>query len=337
MNFKPLRKSQKLSPFFRAAISGDLSSFKSLIKNRFSDPRELEFVRRSKLRFTDRSTSSNSNFVTNLIRIYEKYWINALLRRNGLTKCENDLFKATSDLLRAEGLRITTKDKARIEKRIERHLLEQYGLQSLFGVVRPIRELEIWRKSRRRVFHITIPEAKVKVPVHFISGFQARGWLAFATQSVYCVGGWAKTDRLVCNGSIYNQNSETFKISYLAHEAQHFQDYKDYPKLVQHDLEYRAKLTELALAKRTKNQLLKKLSDLAKFGKQSPHSHANYFVIKDLKKQLQISRSVTDIDWKTVSSTEINGVAKQALELHSEKLNGIGAKKTTGVIHCRNR
>ena len=45
-----------------------------------------------------------------------------------------------------------------------------------------------------------------------------------------------------------DRTSETFLVSYLKHEARHFADTLDFPNLSGADLEYRAKLTELAFA-----------------------------------------------------------------------------------------
>src|SRR4029077_9164441 len=63
--------------------------------------------------------------------------------------------------------------------------------------------------------------------------------------------GWATAMTLYAVRSAYDIESESFRVSYLAHEAQHFADYGRFPKLARPEREYRAKLTELAEAQAT--------------------------------------------------------------------------------------
>lgn len=87
--------------------------------------------------------------------------------------------------------------------------------------------------------------------------FVTLGWTEFATMDKYHPGGWATDDALNCVKKAYDVSSETFLISYLAHEGRHCSDYKHFPKLRNSaDLEYRAKLTELSMADSTLLQLI---------------------------------------------------------------------------------
>ena len=53
-------------------------------------------------------------------------------------------------------------------------------------------------------------------------------------------------DTLYCVEWAYAPDTENFEVSYLKHEAQHLADFQRFPGLPSAELEYRAKLTELA-------------------------------------------------------------------------------------------
>ncbi len=99
-----------------------------------------------------------------------------------------------------------------------------------------------------------------------------------------------------------------------AHEAQHFADYKRFPKMVQHELEYRAKLAELFRARRTSRKLLKKFTTQAHKTKASPHAFANDRVIEELSRRLAVPRT----DLHRVSASKVSAAAR-ALLIHDSK------------------
>src|SRR5205085_9777810 len=59
------------------------------------------------------------------------------------------------------------------------------------------------------------------------------------------------------------------------HEGQHFADYAQYPKLEQPELEYRAKLTEIAMSQSTTAELLQRFAALGGTRRAVPHAFAN--------------------------------------------------------------
>jgi hypothetical protein len=95
-----------------------------------------------------------------------------------------------------------------------------------------------------------------------------------ATCGVAQTGGWAKPDALYAVRASYDLASEEFRVSYLAHEGQHFADYARYPMLEQPELEYRAKLTEIALSTTTTATLLANFASLGGDSRDSPHAFA---------------------------------------------------------------
>lgn len=97
-------------------------------------------------------------------------------------------------------------------------------------------------------------------------------------------------------------------MSYFKHEAQHFRDYKEFPWLEQTDLEYRAKLTELAFAKKGLKKLLKKFIAQSSNNKDVPHSVANARVISSLVNELKL-QAADSSKLLTLSTEQINKAA----------------------------
>lgn len=273
-----------------------------------------------------------SDFVAELIRIYQDYWIKSLLSPSTTRRNEQVLFAQITRHLSMHGVHVRTDDKSQIEAAVQRHL-SHLGLKSLLGVVKPLRELEIWSDERTKKYRVQIPDRRVSMNVTFISRFRCRGWLSFITQNVYSVGGWAKRTGLVCNASYYRIESETFRVGYLVHEAQHFADYRRFPKIIQEDLEYRAKLAELAFVRTTRTMTLQKFHRLAAPDRGSPHALANYFVIRDMAQVLGVRESPET--WKSISTAEINVAAENLLAQNDEQLKSRGAKRTKGIIRGR--
>jgi hypothetical protein len=112
------------------------------------------------------------------------------------------------------------------------------------------------------------------------------GWEEYATFGKYYPGGWATKKALFCVRQAYNINSESFLVSYLDHEGQHFSDYKRYPNLIGNDLEYRAKLSELYFSNENVYKIIENFISTAKYDKNNAHPFSNYCVIRDMSKLL---------------------------------------------------
>jgi len=113
-------------------------------------------------------------------------------------------------------------------------------------------------------------------------------------------------------------DSEDYLVSLQAHEAQHFSDYRIYPKLASPDLEYRAKLVELALANQTQRALLEQFTAGAKRDRTLPHSFANYWVVEHLRMRLKTT------SWDAVTTAAVRNAATAALAAHSAALDARG-------------
>ena len=80
--------------------------------------------------------------------------------------------------------------------------------------------------------------------------------------------------------------SEQFRVSYLAHEAQHFSDLRRFPKLEHSELEYRAKPVELSLAADSLYSLLEAFTSQSGTDRKSPHAFADLRVVQHLSTAL---------------------------------------------------
>ena len=101
--------------------------------------------------------------------------------------------------------------------------------------------------------------------------FLTLGWKDYATLGMTSSGGWAAKESIYCLTWAWNHDSENFRVSVLKHEGRHVADFKRYPMLDALDLEYRAKLTELAFADTTLISLLNNFTSNAASNPASPH------------------------------------------------------------------
>lgn len=196
-------------------------------------------------------------------------------------------------------------------------------------------DLYLWKGQEEVDYSIALPEGQnIKVPVVFMRDFISNGWSHYTTLGHSFSGGWATSNKLFCVEESYGpKDEEDFLIGYVSHEGQHFSDYKLFPKLKQADLEYRAKLTELSLAKKTAFKTINKFLSNAKKDVSYAHAYANYMVIKLLSENIFHSNFETNIEqWEQIPVNKINRAALKLLKEHSRKLNSLGAESVEAYI-----
>lgn len=193
------------------------------------------------------------------------------------------------------------------------------GCFSLHGVTKPFRELMLWRTQQEREFEVDLPDGRVAVPVVMLADFLSLGWVGFATGNRYHCGGWATRERLYCVRPSYDPDSETFRVSYLAHEAQHFSDYERFPALEGPELEYRAKLVELVLADTSLGTLLGNFGTNGSEHRTNPHGFANRRLTCDLVRILEVTDPVGPW-WQAVLPTAIRAAARDLLGSDTRRL-----------------
>jgi len=209
-------------------------------------------------------------------------------------------------------------------------VIAREGLFALTGVTSPYYELMLWKTQTPTTYHVKLPERSLDVHVVFLDDFVSLGWAGYATCGRAHSGGWATKDSLYAVKSAYNVGSEAFRVSYLAHEGRHFSDYGEFPKLEQPELEYRAKLTEIAVSDSTTYDLAVGFARGSGTDRSVPHAFANFCVARDLSREVFESHDlVTDESrWRGIPAGRLRAAAARVLKKNSALLKRMGAATT---------
>ncbi len=208
-----------------------------------------------------------------------------------------------------------------------RDALLRDGFHALTGRTQPLLDLMIWAREDTTRTPVALTDTTVTVEVVFVREFLASGWTAWATFGRSFTGGWAGPERLFCVADSYDPASESFRVGYLAHEGRHFADYPRFPALLQPDLEYRAKLTEVALADSTLRATLGHFASAAAFDEAAPHAWAAACVVRDLGAALG-----PGAPWPDLPADAIRAAARAALDAHTARLVAAGADTCRAVL-----
>lgn len=188
------------------------------------------------------STPAIGSVTDRALAIYRSYWLAAMANPNGRDAEEGRLARELGQLLGAPaGTAIDELEPKLAEA------LNQEGFHSLQGRTGYLRELMIWAKEDSRQMNVALPEQQQTVKVELLDGFKSLGWSEYATCGRASTGGWTTDDALFAVVPRYDSlDGEEFRVTFLGHEAQHFADKARFKDLQPWELEYRAKLTELA-------------------------------------------------------------------------------------------
>lgn len=328
-----------LAPVYDAALGGDMEKGLSILNSidpsqlRAKDSTAADCLRRT---FTTAPRAEDlPERSQRILHAYRLYWQRAMLHRAPPADAEQGLLDSLNAVLASTpGGRASTLDDASERARLA---IRDEGLFALAGVTSPFYEMMIWRTQSPRTYHVKLPGRAVDVTVVFLDDFVSLGWAGFATCGRSHSGGWATKDSLFALRSAYDIESENFRVSYLAHEGTHFSDYKRYPKLQQPELEYRAKLTELAVSEGTTYDLIVAFARRNSADRSIPHHFANYWVAADMSRSLFRSDSlVVDPEkWRGIPVDRIRREAKKLLDKSDSKLQKLGASKVERYLPDR--
>lgn len=263
---------------------------------------------------------------------YKHYWRDVSIPRTTRAHADQALIKKLVALLEKNGVSIKASDDP---EKIGEHIkamLEQAGIHVLMGVTSPNFELMMWRNEEVKRYEVALPESKQAVNVAFISDFVISGWLSFLTCDKMSTGGWTTKERIYMVGSRAETEAAPLQLqTNLNHEGQHFADFVSYPMLEQAELEYRAKLTELALSTTdTKTALEHFFRNGAAGRDNAPHSHAEYWLKQNLTKEMP---TLTDASQHKIADDEmIRKAARKLLLDSSAKLKKLGAATATRFL-----
>lgn len=247
--------------------------------------------------------------IDQLLLVFQRYWRRALMHQTPVDKAGDQLFDDLRVLLAMPGAGLEALDAA-ISARIEKA-----GYHGLTGRTAPLYELMVWRSQEDRDEQIALPEGQAAVPLSLLDGFASSGWTSWASCDATGTGGWASGGRIMVVRPAWKLDSEDYRVSLLGHEAQHVLDKQRFPQLESADLEFRAKLVELILARETQRELLAKFSRDARSDRSLPHPFADAQLIAGLRRRLGVE------DLSQASSAQIRAAAEAELLAHTARLN----------------
>ena len=247
-----------------------------------------------------------------VLAVYRAYWRRALLNPAARPAEEERL---RHDLAASLGAAPAT-DMTEIENRLTARI-EAEGFHVLIGVTPPLRELMLWRSQTSETREVALPEGVHDTRVVMLDDFASFGWLGFATCERHYSGGWVRPDGIYAVRPGWSDlNDESFLVSFLGHESQHFADKARYGELASWELEYRAKLTELALADRTLARLLDAFAHNQGDDVAIPHSYANRRVLAALRSRLGLA---ADASFDGVAPASLRAAAAAELRADSAR------------------
>ncbi|HTD06289.1 hypothetical protein [Undibacterium sp.] len=269
-----------------------------------------------------------------ILAIYQRYWKSIMLKQANFKDGEAALLKALNARLSMSDSASWDRSSLEATTAEVKRYLEAQGVHTLTGLTRPFYELMLWTKESAESFAVRLPEQEVTVTVIFMDEFASKGWLSYASCDRYSTGGWAESDKLFAVGDSYDRSSEKFLVSYLGHEGQHFADYKNFPKLEQAELEYRAKLTEIALSRNGTRALLLQFARTAQAERAAPHPHAEYWLALYLSEQLLGSKQIETSEqaWANVGDEAIRATARSLLLQSSAQARAAGAATVSRLL-----
>ncbi|UXI67923.1 hypothetical protein [Tahibacter amnicola] len=252
-------------------------------------------------------------FVRDLLGEYQAYWWRALAQPARASEEESQLLARLHALL---GDTAAGAEWDAVETLITRRL-ESLGFHAQLGRTPPLRDLMVWGRHEVKMFAVTLPDESVQnVPVALLDDFASRGWSYYARCGRGSSGGWATEDTVFAVRPWYpDLESDPFRASLLGHESQHFADKQRYENLADWELEYRAKLTELWMARDSAADLLDKLTRSQGDNPASPHTYANRRVLHDLADTLRRSGTPAEADHlATVAPEKLRKAAQSTLQ-----------------------
>lgn len=234
---------------------------------------------------------------------YQKYFRNVFYIRMEEDKAVDTLFQSLSTCLHVEATE-------EVLEEAQKRLFEVNGWHYLGGKTNGHYGPYVWKTTKEETYEVELPDGICSYRVNILDDFIFRSWMDYITFHRAGTGGWTDLDGTInCVASVYDFQSEKFRVSLLKHEAQHAMDMKRWPSIVPSELEYRAKLVELIYSK--DETLLEKLLSVADENRPDD-SHAVASV--RLKRELA--------SYQSAPIGEIQKKALELLQLHTIEMDG---------------
>lgn len=327
-----------MKKFYAFLLDGDIPEALKFIRVNDTVLSETERKTKDELELRFGKESDESDYLNNkrsgiddLMKIYRDYWRRSFLTSNpedSSLKKELTVFFQSRDGVSDGSDNYYEDDTLDM---LVKNYIQQNGFRTTgFGKTGKFYDLLVWRSETDTAYSFELNGNTISPRVVFMTEFVTLGWEEYATLGKHYPGGWATREALFCVRDAYDLESENFLISYLAHEGQHFEDYKLYPELSGTDLEYRAKLVELSLANESLYNVIAFFINNADKSSSNPHAIANYCVIRDISRIIFDKDFESDTDrWRTIPAPFINEECRLLLLKNSEDL----AKEGSGVMN----
>lgn len=224
-------------------------------------------------------------FVRQVLHDYQDYWWHAMKAPQQRAPLEGRLLETLRKRIGTDAA--GAKDMDALEPILQGQLLAR-GYRAQLGRTLPLRELMMWRRQETRPWKVELPEGPYTVKVELLDDWVSRGWTSYGRCERGSAGGWATAEALYAVVPSYTEglDSEAFRVVFLGHETQHFADQNAFPGLASWELEYRAKLVELAQARDVSAKRLGGMISAQGDDVDSPHTYANKRVVADLTARL---------------------------------------------------
>lgn len=317
------------SRYIALAIQGDLSRASTLLQEESTGEETMAVTLREKFdqRFLSPGATDEDifarGFMGGITLAYQEYWKNALLGDSS-----HDLQLETLETRLAAVLRRfygKPTDGSSVYQGLHEAFRSQ-GIHFLDSPAPPLRDMFLWQSEKPGKYAVQLTDKRLVLNVHFMNDFLLRGWKDFASLGLATTTGWVEDGILYCLDWAYDKESENFQVSYLKHEARHLVDLAQYPDMESTELEYRAKLTELAFANRTLQRVLDDFTEKAAQNPDSPHAMANWRVVRDMHWALygeELPENFTE--WGRLDSGKVNRLARRLLALNTQTYEAGGS------------
>jgi hypothetical protein len=304
--------SELLSSIPAAELGDKDSQFRTCALSRLEGQAPIAPVASSGMEDTD-------EFTTQALALYRAYWHESLRGPDSRADAEKKLLAGLGTLL--GGAPPGNMDE--VEPLLAARL-QKSGFHSQEGKTGVLRDLMIWAKQEERSERVTLPETTTFTKVFYLDAFVSRGWSSYFACDRVGTGGWTTNEGLyVIVPSYASLTDEKFRVNFLDHESQHFVDKRRFPGLAAWELEYRAKLVELAYAEDTKDRVIQSFIGNQGDDPQDPHSYADKRLLVALRARLGLT---TDAELLSVPIKTLHRAAVAELRADSARRMQAGNK-----------
>jgi len=228
--------------------------------------------------------AASEPFAQQALYAYRQYWRAATIAPDRRQAEEAALASRLAGLLQ----RPDVSDMDSVEELILARIRSE-GVYVLGGRTGRLRDLMLWTRQDERDTEVRLPERRQQVRIFLLDDFISRGWSNWMTCDRTGTGGWVKPEGLYAIVPVYpSLEDESFAVTFLGHEAQHFADNASWEGMPGWELEFRAKLAEVVMARETRLRVLGRFMQNLGDDPTEPHSYANRRLLIALRDRLQL-------------------------------------------------